>query len=52
MNQTSVLHQLYELEITTTIRRENIEILWEILAREEERDVAPRQIRREYIKKN
>jgi hypothetical protein len=45
-NQGSVLHQLYDLVLTTTKSREELEISWETLAREEEREIVLRQRRR------
>jgi hypothetical protein len=45
-NQQSILHQLYNLAITTARTREELENSWEILAREEEREIARRQRQR------
>jgi uncharacterized caspase-like protein len=45
INQGSILHQLYDLVLTTTKSREELERSWETLAREEEREIALRQRR-------
>jgi len=44
-NKGSVLHQLYDLVLTTTKSHVELEISWETLAREEEREIALRQRR-------
>jgi hypothetical protein len=46
-NQMSILHQLYDLTLTTTRTREEIERSWETLAREEEREIARRKRRQD-----
>jgi hypothetical protein len=38
-NQRSILHQLYNLAITTTGTREELERSWETLVQEEEREI-------------
>jgi hypothetical protein len=47
INQTSVLHQLYDLVLATTRSREELEISWETLSHEEEREITRRQRRRD-----
>jgi hypothetical protein len=45
-NQTSILHQLYDLVLTTAQTREELERSWKTLSHEEEREIARRQIQR------
>jgi hypothetical protein len=45
-NQQSILHQLYNMEITTARTREQLENSWEILVHEEEREITRRQRQR------
>jgi hypothetical protein len=44
-DQRSILHQLYDLTITTTRSHEELERTWEALAQEEEITIALRQRR-------
>jgi hypothetical protein len=46
-NQRSILHQLYNIVITTTRTREELERSWETLVQEEEREILRRQRRDE-----
>jgi hypothetical protein len=46
-NQRSILHQLYNLVITTTETHEELERSWQILVQEEEREILRRQRRDE-----
>jgi hypothetical protein len=46
-NQRSILHQLYNLTITTTQTREELERSWKTLVQEEEREILRRQRRDE-----
>jgi hypothetical protein len=46
-NQTSVLHQLYNLTLTTTRTHEELERSWETLSHEEEREITRRQRRQD-----
>jgi hypothetical protein len=44
-DQRSILHQLYDLAITTTRSHVELERTWEVLSQEEEREIALRQRR-------
>jgi predicted nucleic acid-binding protein len=46
-NQRSILHQLYNLVLTTTQTREELERSWKTLVQEEEREILRRQRRDE-----
>jgi hypothetical protein len=41
-DQRSILHQLYDLVITTTRSHVELEMTWEVLSQEEEREISPK----------
>jgi hypothetical protein len=45
-NQRSILHQLYDLVLTTAQTREELERSWQTLSHEEEREIVRRQLQR------
>jgi len=45
-NKISILHQFYDLVVTTAQNREEIERFWQTLSNKEEREIPRRQLQR------